>query len=330
AGAAHPPSADEIVARLPVPQVEAADPAAGYIATLSTLDPAQRNVALSAAVAGEQGVPPEVAQSPETRLALARTRIVTGDLAGAEEVLADLAASDQADWRTAWYDGLRRLAAGRPGDARTAFDLICDALPGELAAKLALGLAAEAAGDMAAARRYFELVLTVDPKAYVSAAFGLARTRLDAGDPVGAIAALAAVPDTSSYHEAAQVAAVRIQVASRPGRPRVSPDDLRQAGGRLARLKLDAIQMEYLTAEILRAALDCIGASPPAGGPAAGGHLPGGHLPGGQLLGYDFTERGLRFGLERSYRAQARLAADQRRRIELVDQANHVRPGTWS
>lgn len=28
--------------------------------------------------------------------------------------------------------------------------------------------------------------------------------------------------------------------------------------------------------------------------------------------------------------SQARLAADQRRRRELVDEANHVRPGTWS
>jgi serine/threonine-protein kinase PknG len=315
AGAPHPPPpADEIVTRLPVPQVDAADPAAGYLATLSTLEPAQRNVALSAAAAGEQGVPPEVAQSPETRLALARAQIVTGDVPGADTVLAGLAASDQADWRVAWYYGLRHLAAGRPGDARAAFDAVCDALPGELAAKLALGLAAEAAGDMAAARRYFELVLRVDPNAYVSAAFGLARTRLDAGDPVGAIAALTAVPETSSYHQAAQIAAVRIQVASPPGRPQVSPDDLRQAGGRLARLKLDAIQMELLTAEILRAALGCV-----APGPA-----------GGQLLGCDFTERGLRFGLERSYRAQARLAASQRRRIELVDEANHVRPGTWS
>jgi serine/threonine-protein kinase PknG len=316
AGTPHPPPpADEIVARLPVPQVDAADPAAGYLATLSTLDPPQRNAALSAAAAGEQGIPPEVAQSPETRLALARARIVTGDLAGADTVLADLAAGDQADWRVAWYHGLRHLAAGRPGDARAAFDAVCDALPGELAAKLALGLAAEAAGDMAAARHYFELVLRVDPNAYVSAAFGLARTRLDAGDPVGAIAALTAVPETSSYHQAAQIAAVRIQVASPPGRPQVSPDDLRQAGGRLAQLKLDAIQMELLTAEILRAALGCV-----APGPS----------PGGQLLGYDFTERGLRFGLERSYRAQARLAADQRRRIDLVDEANRVRPGTWS
>ena len=146
-----------------MPQVDATDPAAGYLATLSTLDPAQRNAALSAAAAGEQGVPPEVAESAETRLALARARIVTGELAGAEAVLADLAASDQADWRTAWYYGLRHLAAGPPGDARTAFDAVCDALPGELAAKLALALAAEAAGDLAAASRYFRLVLTVDP-----------------------------------------------------------------------------------------------------------------------------------------------------------------------
>jgi len=314
------PSAAEIVAKLPVPQVDAADPAAGYLATLSTLDPAQRNEALSAAAAGQQGIPLEVATSPETRLALARARIVTGDLAGAETALADLAGSDQADWRTAWYYGLRHLAAGRPADARAAFDAVCDALPGELAAKLALGLAAEAAGDRAAAGRYFQLVLTVDP-GYVSAAFGLARARLAAGDVRNAIIALSAVPDTSSYHLAAQVAAVRIQVASRPAPAGVSADDLRQAGGRLAQLKLDAIQLELLTAEVLRAALDCVVASgPQAPGPVAGG----------QLLGCEFNERALRFGLERSYRAQARLAADQRHRIELVDRANYVRPGTWS
>jgi serine/threonine-protein kinase PknG len=317
ASAAHaqPPPAAEIVAKLPVPQVDASDPAAGFLATLSTLDPVQRNEALSAAVAGEHGVSPDVAESAETRLALARGRIVTGDLAGAEAVLADLAVSDQADWRTAWYYGLRHLAVGQPGDARTAFDAVCDALPGELPAKLALGLAAEAAGDLAAAQRYLQLVLTVDPS-YVSAAFGVARTRLQAGDPAGAIAALAAVPETSSYYLAAQVAAVRIQVSARAAPARVSVDELRQAGGRLAQLKLDAIQLELLTAEVLRAGLNCVVTA----GPAAGG----------QLLGCDFTERALRFGLERSYRAQARHAPDLRRRIELVDLANNVRPGTWS
>jgi serine/threonine-protein kinase PknG len=305
----------EIVTGLPVPQVDTADPAAGYLATLTTLDAVQSNAVLSAAAAGEQGVPPEVAESVETRLALARSRIVTGDLPGAELVLADLAASDQADWRTAWYYGLRHLAADMPGDARTAFDAVCDALPGELAAKLALALAAEAAGDLAAASRYFGLVLTVDPKAYVSAAFGLARTRLAAGDPDGAIVALAAVSDTSSHYLAAQVTAVRIQVSSRPPPARLSPDDLRQAGGRLGQLKLDAIEQELLTTEVLRAALEIVAGGPPLLG---------------QLLGCELTERALRFGLERSYRAQARLASDRHHRIELVELANSVRPRTWS
>ncbi len=230
-------------------------------------------------------------------------------------MLEELAASDQADWRTAWYYGLHHLAADTPGDARTAFDAVCDALPGELAAKLALALAAEAAGDLATASRYFELVLTVDPKAYVSAAFGLARSRLAAGDPSGAIAALAAVPDTSSHYLAAQVTAVRIQVSSRPAPARLSPDDLRQAGGRLGQLKLDAIQQELLTTEVLRAALEIVAGGPPLGG---------------QLLGCELTERALRFGLERSYRAQARLSPDRHRRIELVELANSVRPRTWS
>jgi serine/threonine-protein kinase PknG len=53
-------------------------------------------------------------------------------------------------------------------------------------------------------------------------------------------------------------------------------------------------------------------------------------LPDGQLLGCEPSERSVRFGLERSYRALARLAPDRRRRIELVDMANDVRPRTWA
>jgi len=96
----------------------------------------------------------------------------------------------------------------------------------------------------------------------------------------------------------------------------VSPDDLHQAGTRLGLLKLDPIQQQQLAAEVLRAALDCV--------------LAKGPVPGSQLLGCDFSERALRFGLERSYRTQAQLAPDRGRRIELVDQANDIRPRTWS
>ncbi len=226
------PAASLVVAGLPVPQVDSTDPAAGYLATLSTLDPEQRTAALIAAVRGEQRTPAAVAESPETQLALARSLIVGGDLEHAAAVLSLLAGSADADWRTVWYQGLRELAAGQPGPAQAALDAVCATLPGELAPKLALAFAAEAAGDQVTAGRYFQLVWTVD-QSYVSAAFGLARTQLAGADRTGAIAALAAVPASSSHHQAAQVAAVRLHVAPAPGQPLVSADDVQAAGSRL-------------------------------------------------------------------------------------------------
>jgi serine/threonine-protein kinase PknG len=327
---------------MPMPQVDRADPAAGYLATFAGLDSAQRAAALSGAVSGAAAVPAEAATSAETRLALARAQLDIGDYDRAGTTLADLAAEDPSDWRIAWTDGLRQLAAGEAGSdaaagaaaARGAFSAVYDELPGELAPKLALAFAAEAAGDAAAAARYFKLVWTVD-RSCISAAFGLARAGLATGDRPGAIAALAAVPETSSYHAAAQIAAVRILVSSG-----MTGDDLRQASGRVGRLGLDEARREQLTVEILRAALGwaATGQAPPPGqaqGQAEGsGQAQGSgrslERADGLILGCEPDERSLRFGLERGYRALARLTSDRSRRIELVDMANAVRPKTWS
>ena len=306
------PSAAEVIAGMPMPQVDRADPAAGYLATFAGLDSAQRAAALTAAISGEVTVPAEVAASAETRLALARAQLDVGDYAGTAGTLADLAASDPSDWRIAWTDGLRLLATADPRAAGGAFSAVYDELPGELAPKLALAFAAEAAGDNASASRYFRLVWTVD-RSCISAAFGLARACLAAGDRPGAIAALAAVPETSSYHAAAQIAAVRILVS-----PGVTGDDLHQADGRLSRLTLDEARRQQLTVEILRAALAWAGSDHPAAS------------ANGTILGCEPNERSLRFGLERGYRALARLTSDRGRRIALVDMANSVRPKTWS
>ncbi|HEY2578512.1 MAG TPA: tetratricopeptide repeat protein, partial [Streptosporangiaceae bacterium] len=309
------PPVAEMAAGLPVPVVDSDDPAAGFLATLSTLDPGQRIRTLASAVAGQQGVPPAVTESAETRLALARALIVSGDAAGATPVLAEAAAADPGDWRIQWYQGLRDLAAGNPAAARGAFDAVLDALPGELAPKLALGLAAEAAGDPGTAGGFFQLVWTVD-RSFASAAFGLSRIKLAAGDRAGAIIALTAVPTTSSLYVAAQVAAMRIRLQPPPGQALVSADDLQEADRQLSRLQLDPAARQRLTAEVLRAALNRVLAGQP--------------LNGGLLLGSEPHERALRFGLESSYRAQARLAPDAGRRVELVDLANQVRPRTWS
>jgi serine/threonine-protein kinase PknG len=308
------PSAAEVVAGLPLLQVDRSDPAAGYLATFAGLGPAQRIVALTLAVSGDQTIPREVTESAETRLALARARMDVGEYEAAAVVLADLAADDPSDWRVAWYNGLRDLATrGSSGRqiAQGAFGAVFDELPGELAPKLALAFAAEAAGDPTTAGHYFRLVWTVD-RSYISAAFGMARSCLAAGDRPGAIAALAAVPTTSSHHAAAQIAAVRILVSS--DGPGVTGDDLRQAGGQLGRLAVDDVRRQQLTVEILRAALDCCTSGQPVGG--------------GPILGCEPNARAVRFGLERSYRTLARLTPDPVRRVELVDMANAIRPRT--
>jgi serine/threonine-protein kinase PknG len=248
--------------------------------------------------------------SRSARGRLVRAWIDAGDYDAAAGLLADLATEDPSDWRIAWYHGLHALALA--GDARGAFSAVFDELPGELAPKLALAFAAEASGDLAAAGHYFRVVWTVD-QSCTSAAFGLARMCLAAGDRPGAIAALAGVPGTSSHHAAAQIAAVRILVSG-GGQGRVSADDLRQADGRLGQLVVDDVRRQQLTVEVLRAALDwCTTGQPAANGP---------------ILGCEPNARALRFGLERSYRALARLTPDEDRRIELVDMANAIRPRT--
>jgi len=147
---------------------------------------------------------------------------------------------------------------------------------------------------------------------------------------VSPLAALAAVPETSSHHAAAQIAAVRILVS-----PGVTGDDLRQADGRLGRLPLDEARRQQLTVEILRAALGWAGSGQAS---ASGQASPSGQASrsgrnasaDGLILGCEPNERALRFGLERSYRALARLTSDRSRRIELVDMANAIRPKTWA
>jgi serine/threonine-protein kinase PknG len=339
-----PPPAAEAIAGLPAPLADGADPAAGYLATLGTLQPDQQAAALLAAVTGGSvtggsvtggsvtggsvdgaSVPPAVAGSTETKLALARALITAGDPDGAAAYLAELAAADPGDWRIAWHNGLRELAAGRPDAARAAFSAVYDELPGEPAPKLALAFAAEAMGDQVAARHYYQLVWAMD-RSYVSAAFGAARACLALGDRPAAIAAVAAVPDTSSYYAAAQIAAVRLLIAGGAG---VSASDVRQADGRLVRLSLDELRRQQLTVEILHAALDWVAVAQPTGAQPAGGPAGSAASNGsGAILGCEPNERALRFGLERGYRALAGLTQDAARRVELVDLANSVRPRT--
>jgi serine/threonine-protein kinase PknG len=290
-----------VAAALPRPQVDTADPGAGFLATLSPTDPDELVQALDAAPAG----------SVEVALRVVRARIERGDLARATTDLDKLAADDPTDWRVDWYRGLVALVAGRSDDARSAFSAVYDALPGEPAPKLAAAAAAEWSGDLEVAARLYERVWRAD-RGYVSAAFGLARIRLHDGGRAAAVTVLDEVPDSSSYHGAAQVAAVRARLTGSPAT--LAEVDLLDASTRLERLPIEPGQKARLTVEALETALAWVAAGP-AAGPV-------------RMLGHELTERGLRLGLERAYRLLAKAADDPYTRTLMVDRANACRPRT--
>lgn len=300
---------------LPVPLVDPSDPNAGLLAGLVASAPGELLGALAAAPA----------QSVETRLRQVRSRLETGDHHGAGTALAALDEERPEDWRVVWYRGLAALVTGDFEGAALAFDAIYDAFPGEAAPKLALGACAEVLGQLDNAADYYHLVWTTDPS-YVSAAFGLARVRLAAGDRQGAVRTLESVPESSIHYTAARVAAVRARLRGRTAAAGDVPflEDLTAAAGQVEALQaygLDPARREVLSAEVLGCALDWIlSGDRNTARTAFGGRV---------LLGRGLDERGLRFGLERAYRTLARLAPGGQERNELVERANRYRPRTW-
>ncbi|WP_078910433.1 tetratricopeptide repeat protein [Streptomyces sp. NRRL S-87] len=294
---------------LPVPLVDPADPNAGFLAGLMASAPAELVGALGAAPA----------DSVELRLREVRARLELGEPGPAERLLDRLEDEHPDDWRVVWARGVNALATGDDAAAALSFDAVYDAFPGEPAPKLALGLCAEVLGQLDNAAEYYGLVWCTDP-GFVSAAFGLARVQLASGDRAGAVRTLESVPESSIHCTAARVAAVRARLRGRSAHEPLL-DDLDAAAGQVAGLEgfgLDAVRREHLTTEVLGSALDWVLSGSPGANPGRT-----------SLLGSQLDERGLRFGLERSFRVLARLAQRGEERIELVERANRFRPRTW-
>jgi serine/threonine-protein kinase PknG len=308
-----------VAAALPLPLADPNDPAAGFLATIAGPDPA-------AVVALLRGAP---VRTPEVALRLIRALLEAGDIAGATAEL-DALPLPPVDWRRHWSAGLVALAAGQPDRARTAFDAVYGALPGEPAAQLGLAAAGELAGDGDPASLRYLRVWRVD-HSFVSAAFGMARMLLGSGARGGAVDILDEVPDSSSQHIAAQIAAVRARLSGEPGT--LGEADLVDASVRLERLRLDEQRRAGLAIEMFRSALAWLGVNAPAALPGlvprqrtASPMAP--PVATGKVLGQELREREVRFGLERAYRLLATLEPDAQARYALVDEANAVRPRT--
>ncbi|QNJ90461.1 protein kinase [Mycolicibacterium fluoranthenivorans] len=305
-GRATPSDRSEVIAALPVPAVDPADPGAALLATTSGTPTAQLEQALQ--LAGDR------ADSVEIPLRLARAELEMRSPAAARKRLGKLDALVPGDWRLPWYRGQIAVLEGNFDSAAAEFETVLATLPGELAPKLALAAVAELSGALdGTAARYYDIVWSTD-HGYVSAAFGLARRRARAGDRAGAIAVLDEVPPASAYFTAAGATAIEVLLDGRTAAD-LDEQTLVDAGSRASTCAVESSSRRALIdLQVLGAAL---------------GWLEAGHTPtAGRLLGHSFDIPGIRSAMERCYRDLAQGTRSMWERIDWVEKANKIRPRT--
>ena len=292
------------VKHLPTPALNTSDSGIQAITSAAIADPTRRVGALRMAIS-------QFPKSREIRLHLAGALAEAGAYEEAAVVLKALGEEDPWDWRVQWHTGRMKLLAGDAASAKQQFDQVYFDLPGEVAPKLALALAAELAGETDLAIHMYQLVSLTDTS-YLSAAFGLARCLLAKGERKNAYEALERVPQGSALYARARVEAARTLLRHSDKATPV-PTDVVAAGGIVSALQIGSIERQQLQREVLQTALSL----------ACSGHLE----PSLQVFEYPFEEQRLRLGLEKSFRAMAQLVTGEER-IRLVDDANAVRPRT--
>ena len=318
-----PPAAT--AAALARPRPDPSDPAAGFLTTHVSADPA------AAARQLAQYRQPTAAVHLSHALAL----IQCGEPRAAEQALerAKAAAKGRArmeigpkDWRFSWHAGVLALASGRFEDAEREFTLCRRAIPGEPVPLLALALCGEYrsvddAGLRAAAERYRAVWRWDDWQE--SAALGCARVLARLGDRPGALAVLDQVPDTSPHRGALSVAALRVRLGVL--RAEGTEDDRGLPGAEdlvKADAGLDAVaapgtaERHRLELLVLEAALAM------SRGPD---HA---KVPGLRCAAAATGERELRLLLAKGYGRLARETTSENHFTVLIDLANAIRPLT--
>ncbi|RLU94572.1 serine/threonine protein kinase [Streptomyces griseocarneus] len=311
------PEPGQVPLVLPVPYPDPRDPAEPLLRQPTASGP--RRLIQQLYAFGERSAEIPLRQC-RAHLELGEPEEAAERLAAARAVVGALA---RHDWRLSWHQGLLSLAHGEPAAAEVEFDRVYADLPGESAPKLALGYCAEHRGDTEAAERYYQAVWQRN-RSQGSAAFGLARLRLAAGERRAAVELLDGVPAVSRHRDAARTACVRV-LAGRlcdgaEGLPGAA--DLTEALARLPELHLDeghaaGPARDRLEAELLGVALERL-------------RTPGGP-DGDALVGADgerLTETAVRTRLEQQLRGLAQQARTPDGLGTLVDLANRVRPLT--
>jgi serine/threonine-protein kinase PknG len=296
---------------LPMLRINASDAAASALIGLSAIvDPARRIDEL-------QALASRFSKSVEAPLRLADAMIANGQAEGALEVTERILAKDEFEWRAHWYAGKALLSlanksaddpVGLAAKARGRFDRVYFEMPGELAPRLGLAMAAELAGDVKAAELYYNRVATIDP-ALASAVFGLARCRLALGDAAGAAKAISALPPSHSMYTESRFALARAYMAA-------DPDSLAKAAEVLAAIKTDSPTLHELAAELLAKTIALL----------EGKQIPAN--PTQRMLDQPLTARALRLEAARRYGLVGRRAASAAEKARWIDMSHAIRPLT--
>lgn len=198
-------------------------------------------------------------------------------------------------------------------ESQQQFDQVYFDLPGELAVKLGLGIAAEKNNNCQLAIKIYDLVSRTDPS-YVSAAFGLSRCLLVTGKREQAVAALERVPSTSNLYTCARVEIARTLINQQHSLP--GTQESTAAATAIEALSLEGMDRYKLIKQVLETALNLLNSQQLK----VANNL--------MLLGQPLKEFNIRKGLEKALRDMAHLASGDEK-IRLVDEANYVRPRTW-
>ncbi|HXA47062.1 MAG TPA: tetratricopeptide repeat protein, partial [Burkholderiaceae bacterium] len=296
---------------LPALRVNLEDKAANEIIRVLSLMDAKQQVQELRALVSKYGD-----RATEPRLRLVEALIQNADVplqdrqAIIEKTLTEVETANVFDWRANWYRGVWLLSQGRGEQAMAQFERCYFEMPGELAPRLAMGMAAELAGNVEQALPYYDRVGQVDP-AFVSAHAGAARCHAKAGRLHDAITMLQRVPTAHAMHVQSQLAIGEMVLAY--------PEHVDQA-----------VMKESETA--VQAALS-------HGGSAfqIAGRLCALAIRNAQkiawpkrvaFLGFEFSDHGLRLGAEQQFRLAAKQSQSDADRVYWVSQANGVRPVT--
>lgn len=295
-----------LVRILPTLKVDVGDGAANELLRLAAvIDPAKRAAAL-------QQLAGKMKHSVEARLRHADALIAIGEVAAANAILHQIEQEDTFDWRVNWYRGKAALVAGKYAEANIAFDKVYFEMPGEIAPKLAIAFAAEAAGNTETAQRFYWRVAKTDP-ALTSACFGLARCFNAKGELGSSVAALGLVPPGHSLYTQAKIYSARLLLGTGQ---KFDDGLLDQTAATIEAIASEGGLVHQLAARLLSHALMLINRGTTKEDRQR------------KLLGHPVAVQSLRTAAEAEYRQAGRYANNAAEKILWVDLANKIRPRT--